>query len=93
MRGLRGRGNRGTRAKREPGRQSSYHNAHPLPSVNQMYVAGGQGYDCGTVSYVPIGLTPTSVSSRIQTPIVRVGAFLRLSTDSIPGDRGRRWCQ
>lgn len=81
------------RAKTPAGEQSSYHNPHPLPSVNQMFVAGGQGYNSGSMAFIPASVTPTSPISRIQTPIVRVGAFLRLSTDAIPGDRGRMWCR
>jgi hypothetical protein len=70
-------------------RASSFHNPHPLPSVNQMMVAGGEGYNAGPNR----PLFPVSPMSRIQTPIVRVGAYLRLSTDAIPGDRGQMWCR
>jgi len=71
-------------------RVSAYHNPHPLPSVNQMMVAGGEGYQDVRTMYP---LFPSSPMSRIQTPIVRVGASLRLSTDIIPGDRGKMWCR
>jgi hypothetical protein len=93
--GLMGRGRRAKagRAKTPAGEQSCYEQPHNLPSVNQMHVAGGQGYDWGAMSYVPAVITPSPASVRIQTPIVRVGAFLRLSTDHIPGDRGRMWCR
>jgi hypothetical protein len=72
-------------------RASSYHNPHPLPSVNQMMTAGGAGYnDPATMPRV----FPTPVTSRLQTPVNRVGAFLT-QISRVPNRfaRGIMWCR
>lgn len=74
------------------GRASSYHNPYTCPSVNQMMVAGGAGYnDPKTMPRV----FPTGVSSRIQTPINNVGAFLTRYTQVTANmlHRGIMWCR
>lgn len=74
------------------GRASAYENAYPLPSVNQMMVAGGEGYnDPHTMPRI----FPTGPQCRIQTPINNVGAFLtrytRVTQNMI--HRGIMWCR
>jgi hypothetical protein len=76
------------------GRASAWHNAYPVPSVNQMLTAGGAGYNAGP--YYP--KFPTSPMGRIQTPVRRVGAFLVHLGGIIPDadrnkGRGRMWCR
>lgn len=74
------------------GRASAFHNAYPVPSVNQMMTAGGAGYNAGP--YYP--KFPVSPMSRIQTPVRRVGAFLIHLGGIIPdrpSGRGRMWCR
>ena len=74
-------------------RASAYHEAHPLPCVNQMMTAGGAGYQGGPSPFYPY--FRTSVAGRIQTPLIRVGAYLKLSAgaNNVPGDRGRMFCR
>lgn len=79
----------GTRARRPE--TSSYHNAYHLPSVNQMMTAGGAEYnDPNTMPRV----FPVPTTSRIQTPINRVGAFITRYQVMTANDlrRGIMWC-
>jgi hypothetical protein len=73
------------------GRASAYHNAYPVPSVNQMMTAGGAGYNAGPYY---ANIFPVSPMSRIQTPVRRVGAFLvHFVPVSFRQNRGRMWCR
>lgn len=72
-------------------RASAYHDPHPLPSVNQMLTAGGAGYNDPTT--MP-RIFPVGPTSRIQTPINRVGAFFtNFARKPNTLARGHMWCR